>query len=215
MKSYKHKKELIKYLQFKEQKYLLLSGRTCTGKTTMARELSSLLKMEVLNLDNFINLNVISKLGMQTDTNNSVIFTKIYSDEDDNIYQQTFIKTFKNFLLKNDRPTIIDGSIHNPKIIDLFENDFVIVFLHPVNLKSYADRVIERFEAGVCKGTSGLTERFWDYVTQEQIDEYCSTKNITGEIRKNIELFSLEVQQESLERINKIASFTEINVLEV
>jgi shikimate kinase len=213
--TYTDKNKLIEYLKLSKPKIILLSGRTCTGKTTMTKELSSELKMEILNLDDFINDNVIKKFNLPTNTNNSVIYTKIYSNEDDNIYHQAFIEAFKNFLLENDKPTIIDGSIHNPKIIDLFDNNFEIVFLHPVDLKSYTDRVIKRFEQGVCDGTSGLTERFWDYVSQKQIDDYCAKKNLTQEIVKSIEIFSIEIQQKSLERINKIASFSKINVLEV
>ena len=213
--TYTDKNKLIEYLKFSKPKIILLSGRTCTGKTTMTKELSSELKMEILNLDDFINENVINTLNLPTTINNSVIFTKIYSNEDDNIYHQTFINALKNFLLKNDKPTIIDGSIHNPKIISLFENNFEIIFLHPVDLKSYTDRVVKRFELGVCNGTSGLTERFWDYINQKQIDEYCATKNMTEEIIKSIKSFSIEIQQKSLERINKIASFSKINVLEV
>jgi 2-phosphoglycerate kinase len=213
--TYTDKNELIEYLKLSKPKIILLSGRTCTGKTTMAKELSSELKMEILNLDDFINENVIKKFDLPTNINNSVIYTKIYSNEDDNIYHQAFIEAFKNFLLENDRPTIIDGSIHNPKIISLFENDFEIIFLHPVDLKSYANRVIKRFEQGVCNGTSGLTERFWDYVSQKQIDDYCVTKNMTKEIVESIKNFSIEIQKKSLERINKIASFSKINVLEI
>lgn len=213
--TYTDKNKLIEYLKFSKPKIILLSGRTCTGKTTMTKELSSKLKMEILNLDDFINENVIKKFDLPTDTNNSAIYTKIYSNEDDNIYHQTFIEAFKNFLLKNNKPTIIDGSIHNSKIISLFENNFEIVFLHPVDLKSYANRVIKRFELGVCNGTSSLTERFWDYVSQKQIDEYCASKIITKEIKTNIDNFSIEIQQKSLERINKIASFSKINVLEI
>jgi shikimate kinase len=213
--TYTDKNKLIEYLKLSKPKIILLSGRTCTGKTTMTKELSSELMMEILNLDDFINDNVIKKFDLPTSTNNSAIYTKIYSDEDDNIYHQTFIEAFKKFLFENDKPTIIDGSIHNPKIVSLFENDFEIIFLHPVNLKSYTDRVIKRFEQGVCDGTSGLTERFWVYVSQKQIDGYCITKNITEEIVKNIGSFSIEIQQKSLERINKISSFSKINVLEV
>lgn len=213
--TYTDKNKLIEYLKLSKPQIILLSGRTCTGKTTMAKELSSELKMEILNLDDFINENVIKKFGLPTNRNNSVIYTKIYSNEDDNMYHQTFIEAFKNFLLKNDKPTIIDGSIHNPKIIGLLDNNFEIIFLHPVDLKSYTGRVIKRFEQGVCDGTSGLTERFWDYVNQKQIDEYCATKNITEEIKKNIGEFSIEIQQKSLERITKIASFSKINVLEI
>lgn len=213
--TYTDKNKLIEYLKLSKPKIILLSGRTCTGKTTMAKELSSELKMEIVNLDDFINDNVIKKFDLPTNTNNSVIYTKIYSNEDDNMYHKTFIEAFKNFLLKNDKPTVIDGSIHNPKIIGLFDNDIEIVFLHPVDLKSYTNRVIKRFEQGVCNGTSGLTERFWDYVDQQQINEYCDTRKITEKITKNIENFSIEIQQKSLERISKIASFSKINVLEI
>lgn len=213
--TYTDKNKLIEHLKLSKPKIILLSGRTCTSKTTMAKELSSELKMKTLNLDDFINENVIKKFDLSINTNNSVIYTKIYSNEDDNIYHQTFIEAFKNFLLENDKPTIIDGSIHNPKIIGLFNNGFEIVFLHPVDLKSYMARVIKRFEQGICNGTSGLTERFWDYVSQKQINEYCVSKIITKEIKTNIENFSIEIQQKSLERISKLASFSKINVLEI
>ena len=44
---------------------------------------------------------------------------------------------FEKFLSENIKPTIIEGSIHNPQIINLLGSDFEIVFLHPINLKSY------------------------------------------------------------------------------
>ena len=67
----------------------------------------------------------------------------------------------------------------------------------------------------MCDGTSGLTERFWDYVTQKQIDDYCKTKKITDDIVGKIKEFSIEIQGKSLNRIDKIAAFSKINVLEV
>ena len=212
---YTSKQDLIRKLELTKPKIILLSGRTCTGKTTLSKELSRELDMKILELDDFVLGNVIEKMNLPKQGIYSEIFKKIYSDENNNEYQKMFIDAFREFLLKNNDSIIIEGSIHNPKIIKLLGDDFEIVFLHPVDLKSYSKRVQKRFESGVCDGTSGLTNRFWDYVTKEQIGEYCKTKKVTDEIVENIAKFSLEIQDKSLNRINKIASFSKIKVLEV
>jgi len=196
---------------------VVLSGRTCTGKTTISKKIEKEKGFSVIEMDTFVGEHVLSVLGIGREGIHSAIFKEVYSDEQGE-YKELFKKALFSFL-KNigDDKYIFEGSLHDVSIIKeiqaIVSGGVKIVYLHPENLDKYTQRITKRFEQGICIQTSGLTGNFFNYVSERMIADFCENNVVTPEIKKQIVLFAEEVQEKSLERLEKLATHFCIDVV--
>lgn len=128
--------EGIKYLI--NQDKIFLTGKSGVGKSYLSKQLPH----KVLELDS-----VILKLMKKYKMNRQDIFTQVYKNKGSEKLMNDFKRRVLSFIKKNQKSKIIiEGAISDISLIkELFNKDFIIVFLYPSSEKRYYNRLLERY----------------------------------------------------------------------
>lgn len=214
-----NKQKFIEKIQNSPPKVLYLSGRTSTGKSTLAKEIKNILGCVVIELDEIIKHKIIIPNGIINETE---IFSGVYRDQGDPKHTETFISETRSALraaLQNNS-VVIEGSIASPRVIrEIFykiNETLMFVFLNPVDTDAHTHRITKRLRDNTDRGNAGLPQSFWDLVPSQALAEYENNATINPEMLRAVEMFVEHSQAQSKERLSLFQeSLSGIQVIEV
>ncbi len=213
------RQEFINTVKKELPQIVYLAGRTSTGKSTLARELSLEYGYSIIELDEIIKQKIIIPKNITDETS---VFTAVYRDQGMPEYVEMFILEARKAITTalQTSKVIIEGAIASPRILnEIFSNDlktFLFGYLHPVNTSEYAIRVLERLQMSKGTGNAGLPANFWNLVSESASDYFRKTSEINNDMKLAISAFVKHSQGLSQERLHTFSSSNkEIVVIEV
>lgn len=179
---------------------IFLTGKTSTGKSTFSRRLCAELSYVVIELDEVVVKEVISK---NDDINPGDVFVQVYRgvERKDLIHQ--FVSAVKSEIQKHkNKKIIIEGAIANNDILEAIFDDvlFDFLFFHPEDISLYTQMLTKRFLKGAHDGTSGLPKSFWKMINSRSLQEYKETRVLTKELEQVLSDFAHISAKESEKR---------------
>ncbi len=198
----------------KQPSLIYISGKTCTGKTTLSKRLSEEHGYPIIELDTVIN---------SLHSNDPLTYVEAYQGNLDSNIVQSFIKSTIDTLYPQAYKyggVIFEGAIANPEIltsiIKPWTSNFHFIYLHPVNKDVYIKQIISRFEKSTTNDRNGLPVLLWDKFTNEQLSAYYEERILNDYIIEGITSYAKDSMEESARRLNLFSSyFADIDVREV
>lgn len=213
-----HKEEVLKEIEGQRPRILYISGKTCTGKTTFAREVERL-GYSSIELDSIVNASVTRPFGIM---NTSDAFITAYRDEGPRDQADAFIAAAHSEIgeKSEESPVVIEGAVAKNRILEgIFSgsiSDFFFVYFHPVHLEAYVDRIRSRFIAGARDNTSGLPKRFWNLVQDADLKKFIDEGVVNEGIEHSFYAYAEESMKESQDRILHFKErFPNIHIVEI
>lgn len=195
-------KDAYKYIVDNRPGVIYLSGKTSTGKSTFARELSDKLQYEVIELDEIVMSEVASKNSAIKET---AIFTEVYKNRHriDWIDQvANSVKAKMAELESKGVSSIVDGAIANPDTIKQVLGDkCIVVYMHPQDLDVYARNLTARFMTATTQSRAGLPAGFWSKIPKNEFDTFLDSEYVSDGIKDAIMEYAKESCAESFERL--------------
>lgn len=193
---------------------IYISGKTCTGKTTLSRQLSKKYNYPVVELDGIID-------SLDGDPNQ--LYLEAYQGDLSSKTVQRFIEDSIRALKRavdTQGGVIFEGAIANPEIlvsiVHPWKSDCEFIYLHPVNINNYTQRIISRFEKSDVTHRNGLPSLFWNKFTEQQLTTYYKERLLSEDIISSITAYAKESMQTSAERLKEFSAyFTNIDVREI
>jgi len=192
-----------------------LSGKTSTGKTTLANSLKDKFDVAIIELDQIIH-----GIEFPGEINK---FIAIYRQRDEVALIELFISRVKreiNEALKSHSSVLFEGAIANSEtlyeIVQEWLDDFLFIYLTPASLESYVERLTNRLMLATANHNSGLPPSFWKQFTDRQLETFYSSRDVTPELNAGITAYAEESMYESKDRLKMFTErFEGILVLEV
>jgi AAA+ ATPase superfamily predicted ATPase len=216
-KSYLNIENLFKNIQEENFSLIFLTGKTSTGKTTFSNKLTSI-GYQVIKLDDIIISSIYNKYNPHDISSAFAVYKGNVPVE----WAASFIQATReeiNLKIKYG-PVLIEGTLANNEIIKKIFNkelqNFQFVFLLPVNVSAYTDKIRNRFVSGITSNTTYLPEEFFKTVSELDIKDYLRTMQTSDVLLRKIENFARWSMEESLRRLDYFnQSFSDIIVVEV
>jgi cytidylate kinase len=198
--------DLVAQLERDLKKLVYISGKTSTGKTTLARQLRDRLDYSIISFDAIVQEAVVDRFHI---TDVPLAYVVAYRDGEPSEWRDSFISQAKAAIDSNiNKGLILEGAIANPEtlhtIVSAHASDFIFVYIHPSDVNQYATRIRNRFLAGAASGSSGLPKDFWPLLPEGSLEKFKENHEITKEIEKAILDFSQKSQSESKKRLNSM-----------
>ncbi len=211
-------KDIVTWLEQNQKKLVYISGKTSTGKTTLARQLQEKLGYSVISLDKLVQESVIEKFHA-TDIPHAYVIA--YRDGAPKQWRDSFISHTKATITSHIAGgVILEGAIANPKtlknIVSEHLPEFIFLYIHPENISKYIERITKRFIDGAATNTSGLPKDFWKLLPEPTLNKYRKNKKITPDIKSAIKIFANKSQSESNIRLESMRKhFSNIEVIDL
>lgn len=211
-------RELVAEIVQDKATLIYISGKTSTGKTTLANQLQNELSYSLVSFDTLVHESVVKKFYV-IDVPHAYVVA--YRDGEPEEWRESFILSAKNEINSHmGNGIILEGAIANPetlqKIVSEHLSKFFFIYIHPSNLELYTTRIRERFVAGAADNTSGLPKDFWPMLPHGALEIFQDTNLITPVIEKVIQEFALKSQSESAGRLEAMKSyFPNIKVIDL
>lgn len=212
-----NKKNLLSDIGKEKPSPIYLTGKTCTGKTTLLNEFVSI-GYRTIVLDEIILNSIVNKYHVR---DVSSAFT-VLRGEARSEWQTSFIQATRHAILSKLKHNliIVEGSLANNEILKkIFSGkleNFSFIFLLPTDVFTYRNRIQKRFIAEVASGIRRLPESFYHTINETDIKEYLDTQQINNILSKKIENFAMWSTEESQRRLNYFRQlFSDIIVVEV
>ena len=195
-------------------KIIYLSGKTCTGKTTLANFLRDKYGSAIIELDEIIS-EIDAPEGIDK-------FVEIYRNRGEVELIHLFTTRVKeeiNKALKTHPSVIFEGSIANNKtlleIVQDWTDQFLFIYLSPINLDVYNQQLKNRLKLANRNNNAGLPSMFWKKFTTEQLEEFYTSRDGKSDVDAGITNFAKESMRESEIRQKMFAEvFADILVVE-
>lgn len=214
-KLYHDSTDLFNDIQKDNSSLIFLTGKTCTGKTTLARKFSTI-GYQSIHIDDMVVESVQKKFNADEFTAFAVFKGNVAEE-----WKRSFLEATRIAIISKLKkgPVLVEGALANNEIIkELFNGDlsnFLFLFLLPVDLEAYANRITNRFVTGAETKTTGLPENFFDYVTENDMKNYVRERRIDDAILNKIRDFTKYSSEESQRRLDYFKeSFEDIIVVE-
>ncbi|MBP9738392.1 hypothetical protein KBD20_01760 [Candidatus Saccharibacteria bacterium] len=202
--------ELVKKIQSEHERLVYISGRTCTGKSTLSRAIRDALDFSPIDLDQ-----VVFSLSEVPGKNR---FEEVYLKREDMAMINDFVMRTQNEInenLKSHPGVIFEGAIATNETLKQVIGDrkgFLFVYLLPVNLDVYRERICKRFALE----RHGLPDRLWEIVSKEQHRKYLDDHKMTQDLDAGLSRFAQVSMQGAKTRLDMFReSFKDIFVIEV
>ncbi|MDP3989124.1 MAG: hypothetical protein Q8P93_02725 [bacterium] len=209
--------ELFENISVNKPKLIYISGRTCSGKTTLSHEVEKL-DYKKISLDKIVERAVMQGLNV---TSSSEAFLAAYRGEGLEAYTTAFITEARKVIhgerLSGSR-LVTEGAIAKDwifkEVFSDYLDDLLFVYLLPRNIEVYAKRIEARFIDGAAAGTTGLPKDFWARVSQKDVDHFLESDEL-GTLKDTFLDFAVHAAKESEERLAHLQeSFPNIYVVE-
>jgi adenylate kinase family enzyme len=209
--------QLYEYIDKNLPKYIYLTGKTCTGKSTFANKLVENFNYSAIELDKIVRNSVIKKFDLSDEGN---AFGEIYGRRDKLNWINSFVKAVQEEITKkkaNSTGIIIEGAVSNVVTIkELFSDvaEFEFIYFHPQHLKNYIRNIKSRFSLSDKNNNAGLPIPFWNLIDPKDFEKFCIDKIITSNLEEAISEYALFSKKKSEERLKYFSeNFTNIKVV--
>ncbi len=195
-------------------KLIFVSGKTCTGKTTFAKQLAADLDCSVIETDEIVRT---TKSETVADK-----FREIYKsnsmpeliDEFVGMLRQEII----NRIATNGR-VVFEGAIANndvlERVIEGFEDSFLFIYLHPINKVKYVSQITKRFLTSSVSDKAGLPSSFYRLIELSDLQSFYQTREMSSNIQTAIETFAEQSMVESSKRLGNFHKYFEVEVISI
>lgn len=209
------------YTIVKEDKpqILYISGKTSTGKSTLAKKLSQDFGYQIIELDEIVYSAVVKPINLLRPEE---AFLEVYRHRNKLDWIKLFLNATNDLIAKYlgaSQPIIIEGAIANPITLnELFSNykQLTFVYIHPKDIDKYIANLTNRFIATNQKDLAGLPHAFWKLIDPLEFEQFCDTRELTQNIQNSIKQYATSSQKESLERLESFKSyFSNIVLVEI
>jgi adenylate kinase family enzyme len=184
---------------------IYISGKTCTGKTTLAKNLMERFGYRHVELDKIVQRVLVKSAPLDEDQR---IFIEVYRQRTSPDLINRFVEaaaTAINYHLSSGERVIFDGAIAHPETLMQLLGELppvTFVYLHPVNIDRYSRNLIGRLAHATPTHSNGLPARFWDYIDTSEFQNYCESRELTPKLNENIRNYAIASAAESKERLN-------------
>jgi adenylate kinase family enzyme len=209
--------QLYGYIEKNLPKYIYLTGKTCTGKSTFANKLVENLNYSTIELDKIVRNFVIKKFDLSDEGN---AFGGIYGRRDKLDWINSFVRVVQEEITKekaNSTGIIIEGAVSNVVTIkEMFSDvgDFEFIYFHPQYLKNYIRNIKNRFSLSDKNNNAGLPTPFWNLIDPKDFEKFCIDKIITSNLEKAISEYASFSKNKSEERLKYFSdNFINIKVV--
>jgi shikimate kinase len=201
--------DLIAELSQSRKKLIYISGKTSTGKTTLANKVQDGLNYSIVSLDKLVRESIVEKFKVEDVPQAYVV---AYRDSEPAEWRESFISHSKSVIdSKIDGGVILEGAVANPKtlkdIVLEHAGDFIFLYIHPDNLDKYIARIRQRFIEGAATNTSGLPKDFWPLLPEGELETFKEENKVTADIEKAIQEFAEKSQFESEKRLTAMQEY--------
>jgi hypothetical protein len=170
---------------------LYISGKTCTGKTTFAREVATRDGYAVIALDDIVYDAVIRPLSLQAKEGH--VFVSVYRTGDVPDWVDRFVIETRKHIAKYEAqkiPVLIEGSIANPDVINRIlagTPDAQTLYFHPkATSGAYLHNLLSRFKGASVETRNGLPNDFWKSINPDDFAQFCIDGIVTSSIQASI-----------------------------
>lgn len=192
--------ETYRVIKEREPGLVFVTGKTSTGKSTFAKRLRDELGYRIIELDQIVMKSVVHK---QQQENTGSIFLQVYRGGERRDWIDAFVtETKKEIAEHSAEKLVVEGALaHNETLDEIFAgHDFLFLYFHPTNEKTYVEMLTQRFVDGAHNGTTGLPKHFWDIVDDVDVKEFLETQKINDALRSAISLYARSSIKQSEER---------------
>lgn len=208
---------ILKNVQFQKPSLIYLSGKTCTGKSTLAHHLECY-GYKKIELDKVVMRSVVVPFNVATGDG----FRTAYRGDGPIEQTQAFVEAARLEIMEGflSSPLVIEGAIADSRILsEIFSGDFkdfFFIYLHPVHTLVYQERILSRFVAGAATGNAGLPKDFWSLLPDFNLDQFKDTSSVTPAITDAVRTFAQKSMAESQLRLKNFKlTFPDIAVVEI
>lgn len=210
--------EVLQKIKYERPRIIYISGKTSTGKTTLSKDLKNFFGYSVIELGSIVSESVIKPFSADP----VEVFITVYRDTEPKKYTSAFIKATRKAIVSQLKysPVVVEGAIAKTRILkEIFSGeleDFMFIYLDPVEPRKYAERIQQRFVAGAVNNTTELPKSFWKLIDNRELEEFTKTKELTLNLLKSIDQYVALSMEESRERLKHFQeNFSKINIIEV
>lgn len=211
--------EIVNALAGTDTDVILILGKSCTGKSTLAHRLRELRNDEIISLDDHVFDAVIRPLHLE---DLGDVFIEVYRYDRRLDWIDPFIESVTSAvssLVHSGRRVLIEGALANPlttkRLINVWPRT-AFVYLHPQDLDAYVSNITARFMTATTEFNANLPTAFWNLVEEGEFELFCSTRSLTNSLRASIDAYAHASQKESLERLARFSdTFEAITVVDV
>ena len=181
-------------------KLIYVSGKTCTGKTTLSKQLAKVLNCRVIETDNIV---LATKYDEPVNK-----FVEIYKKNENQELVDQFIKIVTSEIDKNiseSGVTIVEGAIANndvlERLIEGYDDCLLFAYLHPVDKENYVNQISQRFRLANENNNAGLPRSFWNLIDHSSLEHFFKEGAIDEHINDCIGRYASLSMKESSERL--------------
>ena len=182
-------------------KLILLTGQTCTGKSTFARSLVGM-SYKHIEVDILIKNEIVNKFKVVNEDEAYQVYKGTAPNEWQNLFEKITNKIISEELESS--KVVVDAAIADIGVLNrIFSgslSDFFCIYLFPFNREIYFQNIFNRFQKDIKNNTKTFT--FWDYVTPEIYDDYLKYGKNSQKIIQVIDRYRDESMALSIERFN-------------
>lgn len=184
-------KEAAELVAATKPSLLYISGKTCTGKTTFAREIAERFGYVIITLDEIVLDAVIRPLGLEAKEGD--VFVDVYrTAETPDLVNRFVAETRKRIAAyqAEHTPILIEGAVANPDVLNQVLADIPdarALYFHPKATDStYLRNLESRFRGTSLEFRNGLPNGFWKYIDMDEFAQFCKDGIITPSLREGI-----------------------------
>jgi cytidylate kinase len=157
-------KQAIDSISALTPKLIFLTGKSSTGKSYLSNILANKHGYKILELDAVVH-SVAKKHGVGSAPDYAAAFA-VYKGGLTQKFRDDFVADIHSFIERNPTsPIMIEGAISSAAMVrDIFSKQYSVfsfIYLHPTDLKKYAERMMKRFKLDKKNGTRTLS--IWPY----------------------------------------------------
>ena len=209
--------EIYKDIIQKRPSVVYVSGKTSTGKSTFARKLQDDLGYYVIELEAVL-LEIVKGYGFEEQST----FRKVLYDSGEFAEKVLFIEATDKVMadvINQGLPIVIESAVANvetlQRILKPASNLFFLYF-HPNIADVYVRNLTNRFMQSGKESYGGLPLKFWRFIDDKEFKQFCTTRELSNDLKSSIRQYALTSQEESLTRLNEFRQkFSNIVVVEI
>jgi hypothetical protein len=208
--------EALRRIAEERPRVVYLSGKTCTGKTTLAQKLGQE-GYSIIELDPIVKESVAIPFGLP----DGDAFIAAYRDQGPAGSADAFAHAARAAIEASLKasPVVVEGAIASSRVLKAVMSgplsDFSFIYLHPVDQAAYAERIRARLVAAGGTGSAGLPNGFWRIAPSQAVKEFKETGIMPPELEKAIGRYVQASIEESEKRLADFqGAFPKILVVE-